>query len=436
MKLHSRLLKSRHGIYYFRIQKHGIDKRWSLGTRDPITASIAAYKIGAKITSMKIDPSKIKGWTLKTDGMNVELTTEDNDADRQSAQIALEAALEKISLISQQYPQTKSVEVQIPTLSIAEAISEYTPTLFESDQKEKSKRMALSVLNNLRKLLGDNFSMFELDDYVIEDIWLESRLKTVSRTTAKRDLSFIRSFVEWAADRKRNYAPAKLTFAIEAKGENYEYFSQADLKNIFDNLPANAKNPMEFWVVILGLYTGGRIGEIAGMHTDYVFEKSSLTVMRLAGTKTDASDRIIPMHKDLIKLGFLDYVECRRKAKKEFLFDISVSQQNGSGAKASKFFTGFKNKIGIDNNLKVFHSFRHTITDLMNQASIGDKAGSQYTGHALEKSVRNGNYGRRLLSLEVMQAEVVDKIDWFKYCSWEPDFEILKKRAAEFDMVR
>ncbi len=435
MKLYSRLIKSRHGIYYFRIQQHGIDRRWSLGTRDPITASIAAYKIGAKITSMKIDPTKIKGWTLKTDGINVELTTEDNDADRKSAQIALEAALEQISLISQQHPQNEPVEVHTPTLSLAKAISEYTPALFQSDQKEKSKRMALSVLNNLKLLLGEYFNMSELDDYIIEDVWLEARLKTVSRTTAKRDLSFIRSFVAWAADRKRNYAPAKLTFAIEAKGENYEYFSQADLKNIFDNLPAIAENPMEFWVVILGLYTGGRIGEIAGMRTEHIFEKSSLQVMRLAGTKTDASDRIIPVHTDLIKLGFLDYVECRRKVKKELLFDISISQQNGPGAKASKFFTCFKNKIGIDDNLKVFHSFRHTITDLMNQASIGDKAGSQYTGHALEKSVRNGNYGRKLLSLEVMQAEVVDKIDWLKYCSWEPNFEVLKKRAIELNYL-
>ncbi len=141
-----------------------------------------------------------------------------------------------------------------PLLSIlAEAISEYTPALFESNQKEKSKRMALSVLNNLKLLLGENFNMSELDDYIIEDIWLEARLKTVTRTTAKRDLSFIRGFVAWAADRKRNYVPEKLTFAIEAKGENYEYFSQADLKNIFDNLPVIAENPMEFWVVILGL---------------------------------------------------------------------------------------------------------------------------------------------------------------------------------------
>lgn len=61
IKPYSRLIKFRHGIYYFHIQQHGIDRRWLLGTRDPIAASIAAYKIGAKITNIKIDPIEIKG---------------------------------------------------------------------------------------------------------------------------------------------------------------------------------------------------------------------------------------------------------------------------------------------------------------------------------------------------------------------------------------
>lgn len=85
MKLFSRLVKSRHGIYYIRLQQAGVDRRWSLATRDQIKASIAAHNLSAKIISMKIDPTKIKGWTLKIDGQNVEIHTEDNDADRAGA---------------------------------------------------------------------------------------------------------------------------------------------------------------------------------------------------------------------------------------------------------------------------------------------------------------------------------------------------------------
>jgi len=85
MRLYSRLKKSRHGIYYLRIQQAGVDRRWSLCTRDPEVAAIAAYNLGATISQMKIDPSKIKSWTLESDGQTLKVTTEDNDDDRKSA---------------------------------------------------------------------------------------------------------------------------------------------------------------------------------------------------------------------------------------------------------------------------------------------------------------------------------------------------------------
>ena len=64
--------------------------------------------------------------------------------------------------------------------------------------------MSLSTLNKLAELLGDKFHMSALDDYIIEDIWLENRLLTAKRTSARRELSSIRYFVEWAAKRNRN----------------------------------------------------------------------------------------------------------------------------------------------------------------------------------------------------------------------------------------
>jgi len=62
MKLNSYLVKSRHGIYYLRLQRNGFDKRISLRTQDFMTASIAAYKFGATISSMtkNSDENKMK----------------------------------------------------------------------------------------------------------------------------------------------------------------------------------------------------------------------------------------------------------------------------------------------------------------------------------------------------------------------------------------
>lgn len=416
-----------------RLQRDGSDRRISLGTRDPDQAIIAALIARATIAQMKIDPSKIKSWTLKSDGQNIEIITEDNDADRASAKEALVAFVHarRSSLTEQLQQKIRQEEVKA-TMPIVAALAEYDGFLASSKIAVKSQRMAMSTLKHLVNILGSQFDMSQLSDEVIEDKWLAIRLTQVAETTTKRDLSFIRSFVEWAADKKRKYTPAPLTLSIEAEGESWSYLNAHDLKLIFDALPQHADAAWKFWIPILALYSGARVAEVTSIKTEYVFEKSGIDAVRLAGTKTDASDRDIPLHPDLLLLGFLEYVAARRKAKQEYLFDVRHSNQNGAGATVSKWYTAYKKAIGLKDPLKVFHSYRPTIVDHLKQAGASFEARCQYVGHDAGGGVHNKIYGRNELNLKVIKAEVVDKIDWKKYCGWEPDFVTLKVKADQF----
>lgn len=292
--------------------------------------------------------------------------------------------------------------------------------------------MAESVLNDLVKKLGVGFDMSKINDEVIEIKWLEKRLKAVAKTTAKRDLTFIRGFISWAADRKRKYTPTALTLTVEAKGENWAYLSAADLKLIFDNLPLHARQSWQLYIPIIALYTGARIAEIATLQIADFIEKNGIQAMRLRGTKTDASDRTIPIHAHLIELGLLELVTARLKKSKINLFDIAHHNQNGAGATASKWYTKYKNSIGLKDKLKVFHSFRPTIVDHLKQAGSGFEARCQYLGHDSGGGVHNKVYGRNELNLTIIKSEVIDKIDWQKYCGWQPDISLLKNKAKSF----
>lgn len=450
MKLNSYLVKSRHGIYYIRFQRNGADKRISLRTRDLNLAAITAYKFGSTIAAMtKKQDDKIRFATPEEVFAEEQFSAQVKQYEmRQRAHERLEALQDKQAeeayfqtllaqnpqLATQPAPQ-QTMMLQHPALALKkvclrDAIIDYKPALAKSKQAEKSKKMALSTLNDLAAKLGADFDMTLLDDEAIESGWLEPRLIEVAATTAKRDLSFIRAFVNWAADKKRMYCPAPLSLTLDAKGEHWKYLDSIDLKALFSNLADKAEKPWQFWIPILGLYNGARISELASLKTFYFFEKSGLNVMHLAGTKTDASPRDLPIHNDLIALGLLEYVATRRD--KEMLFDITKSDQNGWGAAATKWFSAYKIKCGVTDKLKVFHSFRHTITDLMNQVSIGHKAQCQYTGHSSASDVHSKVYGRGALSLQVMQDEVVDKIDWQKYCGWQPDLIALKAKADTF----
>ena len=436
MRLDSRLQKSRHGIYYLRLQIDGKDKRWSLYTRDPNVALVAAYAFSAKLLSMKNDSGRpMLGWVLKDPRINFEIATTDNDADRQSAADLYIRTLREHGLEAQINPtlsQPPALPPIIVNKTLGDALAEYEPYLFKSKSQQKTKLQAMSVLNGLKVLLGPDFNMFELDDIVVEDIWLPYRLQSVVETTAKRDLSHIRSFVDWASHRTRKYTAAKLTFAIKASGEHYDYLDNNDLGLIFDNLPAHADKAWKLWIPLVGLYTGARIGEIASLKVEYFSEISGIKIMYLDGTKTISSARTLPIHADLIDLGLLEYVNARRNANHIMLFDIKYSNSNGWADEPSGWFTNYKRKIGIVQEMKVFHSFRHTIINLMSELSVLEKPALQYTGHSSPGGVSSKAYNRKPLSIVHMKKEVVDKIDYFKYCGFSLNLNSITIKANEF----
>lgn len=430
MKPHSNIQKSRHGIYYFRLQRYGLDRRISLHTKDLFQAQIAAAICHATIQKMAINESKIKNWVARIKGDEIEIITDNSDADRASATEALVAIVKaKRAPLSEQLVQKINDEKHKARMPIAAAFSLYEVHLANSKIAIKSQRMAFSTIKDLINALGSQFDMAEITDDVVEEKWLKPRLSKVAETTAKRDLSFIRSFIDWSADKKRRFTPAPLTLSIEAEGKSWSYLNSNDLRLIFDNLPQYSENPWQFWVPLIALYTGARIAEITSLKTNYVFDKAGIHALKIAGTKTKSSVRDIPIHQDLLQLGFLEFVTARRNARKEYLFDIKHHNQNGAGATVSKWYTAFKKEIGLNDEMKVFHSFRPTIVDHLKQAGASFEARCQYVGHDAGGGIHNKIYGRNELNLRVIKTEVVEKIDWLKYCGWKPDLKVLKSKA-------
>ncbi len=447
MKLPSRILKSRYGIYYLRLQKYGLDRRISLRTRDPLAASLAAYKLGATIAGMDIDKlnnltaTDIKQWTVETTGDSIKISTDGSEKDHQRALEAMKLMLETRSSRYQetQKPspsQQASVDAAMSIFNITTlrwALDTYYPTLNKSDSALKTKKMAKSVLERIADVMHANFDMRNFTDEAVDRMWMQSRLLEVAGSTVKKELSWVRAFSEWCAASARQYCPAPLTLTVSAsksKNDHYEYFRSGDLEAIFNALPAAATKSWHFWLPVIGLYTGARIGEIAALRPEHFFDKAGLNAVHLPGTKTDCAPRDIPIHHDLVTLGLLELVEARRKAGKVTLFDINVSEQNGAGAAPSKWFGTFlRNKAKIKEDGKVFHSFRHTLVDHLRQHNASPEARMQFMGHSSGGNVHNAVYGREPLGLAALQERVVSKIDWHKYCGWSPDMKILSDAA-------
>ena len=94
--------------------------------------------------------------------------------------------------------------------------------------------------------------------------------------------------------------------------------------------------------------------------------------------------RFVPVHAELLRLGFSGYVEAQRRrvGSNGQLFDVLVCNSNGSlTADMSKRLNGLLRAIGITDRRIVFHSTRHTFKHYARMCGIPKATLDALTGH-------------------------------------------------------
>lgn len=161
-----------------------------------------------------------------------------------------------------------------------------------------------------------------------------------------------------------------------------------------------------YWLPLLGLYTGARLEELAQLHVHDISEENNIPVFRLTENgdekrvKTEDSQRTVPIHHEIIKCGFLDFVTQAREAGHKRIFQ-NLDRNNYEdryGKEVSKRFNSYLSEIGIKPDraetgvLKDFHSFRHCFKTACRKADIDKPMHNRLTGHKSALDVSDG-YG-------------------------------------------
>jgi integrase len=137
-----------------------------------------------------------------------------------------------------------------------------------------------------------------------------------------------------------------------------------------------------FWVPLIGLYTGMRLGEIIQLRVDDVKERDGIHYFdaRVAldeeddegakSLKNENSTRWIPLHTTLFDIGFGDFLAKRRTDSSVRLFpDFKQAKEDDSWSKTfSKWFGRYRRQLGVTRivggkDRVGFHSFRHCFED-------------------------------------------------------------------------
>ena len=152
-----------------------------------------------------------------------------------------------------------------------------------------------------------------------------------------------------------------------------------------------------YWLPILGYYTGARLGELVQLHLSDVVVDCDIPHIRIdeinsgpigsdsfKSVKSSDSVRIVPLHPDVMSLGFATFVARVRNEKRKCvrLFWRTAHGADGQASTVfSKWFARLLDKVGLVDPRIVFHSFRHHAEDCFRNALVDQSVTNRIIGH-------------------------------------------------------
>ena len=217
----------------------------------------------------------------------------------------------------------------------------------------------------------------------------------MSQRTISKHLERVSALINWAI--KQGYIsqnvfrgklePIRKTEVIE------KYFTDQELNLILgkalktDSLAVN--KPERYWVTLLSAYSGARLNEVCQLNVSDIQKTDGIWALNLnadsddKSIKTEAGNRIIPLHPKLIDLGLLDYVKQIQNQKQEKLFpNLKKMKSTGYGTMISRWFAKYLIKLGIKKKGKNFHSFRHTVVNKLITKKVYEPFIRELIGHS------------------------------------------------------
>ena len=137
-----------------------------------------------------------------------------------------------------------------------------------------------------------------------------------------------------------------------------------------------------YWIPIMALYTGSRVSELAQLRTVDIDAESDIPMLNITEdgegqrVKSEAGHRSIPIHSELIRLGFLEYFKTVPVGGS--LWPALKLRKNKPGGYFSDWFGVYRKSQGLLHDL---HSFRHTVRSALVEAELTEPMIDRLCGH-------------------------------------------------------
>lgn len=233
--------------------------------------------------------------------------------------------------------------------------------------------------------------------------WLQHPDRKTSSKTARDRMNWVKTLLKFVHRDlelipKNPWEGLEILFKTTNKRRPW---TDAELVTLFHQplhlkfqLPHDTKAGKEaaYWIPLLGLYTGARVGELAQLRVDDVDLTGSVPFIRITDegdlqrVKTLAGIRTVPIHSQLLALGFTDYVLERRRNSDAELWPHLPKRAGKPGGYFSHWFGQYRMGLGLGAKPD-FHCLRHTVRSSLANSGIPEPVVDALLGHEARGSV-------------------------------------------------
>ena len=250
------------------------------------------------------------------------------------------------------------------------------------------------------------------------DTIIELRPSPMAVNTINKNLNRMSSLFKWSV--KHGYMSLNFAESIQLKkakrqDEERAIYTQEELEMIFSTeiyTQHKYKHAYQFWLPLLGLFTGARLNELCQLYLNDVRQQEGVWIIDINDDSKDkrlksrSSKRIVALHPTLLSLGFTEFVTRLKINNNERLFPELKKRRDGYAQDASKWFARFRRKIGVSG--KDFHSFRHTLSNNLHEHGVSLDIVGEIVGHDNGRVTKR--YAKRLTP--ITQLSSLMKLDY------------------------
>ena len=314
----------------------------------------------------------------------------------------------------------------------------------ENNGKAEKRKKELFFEHMAKKIgltIDSDYAEFNSESK-INDIIHEIKInpKWSTDATKGKKVGYLKSLYDYVdGEYPGMYRNFKNRYPIYKKGESqnpHMPYSDMDLKEIFNPAHNHFKdNPDDFWVILMGMFAGARTNAAATIkYQDIVNIDGCFCIHFNKGDdknkhlKTEATIRLLPIPQQLLDLGFIDWVQRKKKRLNAQDDDqIFTNAINSKGNYNNKYVSDqilpFVRSLNLSKPYKGkldFHSFRNNASLQLQDIFVPQSYINNIMGWK-GQTIMEQHYSKHSLSKIKIQA------DKLRYDFLQPEFDYWKE---------